>query len=81
MPEIRDYYVHVKDMDISSLHSRRAELIATAPSGQYRDLDDEALAELLAIARQMRKLAAVGIRKTTGVRKPKADKESLDALI
>ena len=41
MPEIRDYYAHVREMDVAALHNRRNEIVATAPSGQYRDLADE----------------------------------------
>jgi hypothetical protein len=81
MPEIRDYYSHVKDMDITQLHQRRNELVSTAPSGQYRDLEDEALAELLAITREMRKRAAVGTKRTAKAPRVKVDKESLDALL
>jgi hypothetical protein len=68
-------------MDITALHTRRNEIVSTVPSGQYRDLGDEQLAELLAISREMRKRAAVGTRKTGSAKKPKADKESLEALI
>jgi hypothetical protein len=78
MPEIRDYYIHVKDMDIAQLHTRALELKAGAT--QYRDMGDEALAELLAVTREMRKRAAIGTRRG-GTKKPKSDKESLEALI
>lgn len=82
MPEIRDYYSHVKDMDIVDLHTRRNEIVSSVPSGQYRDLSDEALAELLAISREMRKRAAVGTKRNVGKKsKPPTDKESLEALI
>lgn len=81
MPEIRDYYLHVKDMDLASLHTRRNEIVSSVPAGQYRDLGDEALAELLAISREMRKRAAVGTKRTAKKSKAPADKESLEALI
>lgn len=80
MPEIRDYYAYVKTLDVPALDARRNELMASSPTGQYRDLPDEALAELLAISRERRKRAAVSPKRANG-RKPKADKESLDALI
>lgn len=81
MPEIRDYYTAVKDMDIPDLHARRNELVGSTTPGQYRDLPDETLAELLAIARELRKRAAISPKRTAGPRKPKADKQSLDSLI
>ena len=83
MPEIRDYYTHVKELDIPGLHQRKNELLAGRAPGEFRQLDDEALAELLAITRELRKRAAVSPKRSggSGSRKPKADKESLDALI
>lgn len=83
MPEIRDYYVYVKDLDIAALHQRKNDLLAGKLPGEYRDLDDDALAELLAITRELRKRAAVSPKRANGGRKPKTpkDKESLDALI
>lgn len=78
MPEIRDYYSHVRDLDIPALHSRRNELLATG-NGAFTSLSDENLAELLAVTRELRKRAAISPRRSA--RKAKEDKDSLDSII
>lgn len=89
MPEIRDYYTEVKDMDLPSLHTKRQEILdqapfVTTPDGQMRDfsaLGDDALAYLLAVTRQLRKHAAIGTKTKSGApRKPKAP-VTLDDLL
>lgn len=81
MPEIRDYYSHVKDMDLPALHGRRNEIMAGKSPGEFRTLDDESLAELLAITRELRKRAVVSPTRTARKKKTRTEEESLDALI
>ena len=79
MPEIRDYYTFVKDLDIPALHMRRNELLAQG-QGTFASLPDDALIELLAVTRELRKRAAISPKRNS-VRKTKEDKDSLDSII
>lgn len=86
MPEIRDYYTDVKDMDLPTLHEKRQALLDQAPTGpdgqrDYASLGDDTLAYLLAVTRQLRKHAAIGTKARSGApRKPKAE-VTLDDLL
>lgn len=85
MPEIRDYYTDVKDMDLPTLHEKRQSLLDQAPRGtdgvpDYGALGDDTLAYLLAVTRQLRKHAAIGTKTKSGPRKPKAE-VTLDDLL
>lgn len=80
MPEIRDYYTFVRDLDIPALHTRRNELLAKG-NGAFASLPDDALIELLAVTRELRKRAAISPKRTSVTRKPKEDKDSLESII
>jgi len=77
MPEIRDYYAHVKDLDVPALHNRRNELLA-AGNGAFASLPEESLAELLAVTRELRKRAAISPKRTS---KKREDKDDLASII
>lgn len=78
MPDIRDVYTEVDAMELPQLHSRRDELITLAPEGDPSKLDDDALTELLAINRALRKkIAANTGRKRTTTPKEKPSLEDL----
>jgi hypothetical protein len=92
MPEIRDsdIYILVAAKDSLTLQTRYDELNVALVGTDYRALDadrlalyDEQLTERLAIARELRKRAAVGTRKSGSPKtpKPKADKGSLADLL
>ncbi|HEY0723360.1 MAG TPA: hypothetical protein VGD41_05135 [Pyrinomonadaceae bacterium] len=80
MPEIRDYYIHVRDLDIPALHNRRNELLASG-QGSFASLPDESLAELLAVTRELRKRAAIAPKRTTAPKKSRESKDDLESII
>lgn len=63
MPEISEHFSHLEDLEVHELQARREELKNSAPEGNFENLDEESLAELLQITRLLRKKAAVGKRK------------------
>ena len=58
MTEVRDLFPDIEAKDTPWLHTRMEELRSSAPSGNFRELSDEALSELLVITRALRKRAA-----------------------
>jgi len=85
MPEIRDIYTDTEQMDIGTLHTRRAAIIESAPknddgSPRFTDLGDEPLSELLAINRALRKKVATangGKKASVSKKQPKPSLEDL----
>ena len=58
MTEVRDLFPQIEKLDTPALHTRMEELRSSAPGGNFRELSDEALSELLCITRALRKRAA-----------------------
>jgi hypothetical protein len=58
MPEVRDVYADTEALELPDLHRRRDEITASAPDGDYSKLSDDALCELLAVNRALRKKTA-----------------------
>jgi hypothetical protein len=77
MPNVMDAFEHLNSLDTTALFARRQALINLAPSGKYKDLPDEALQELVAIARVLRRKAN-GPARVAASRKPTIP--TLDAL-
>lgn len=57
MPEVRDSFPDLENLDIGALHERRNNILASA-NGDFEKLPDEPLAELLQIGRVLRRKAA-----------------------
>lgn len=78
MPELNDYFSHLNNLSEHELTDRREVLQATA-NGDYTNLEDEALSELFAITRTLRKKAVT----STGRKRkaPKTKTEDLDAVL
>jgi len=55
MTNVMDGFRHLDSMTPVDLLSRRSTLIGAAPNGDYRQLSDESLQELVAIARVLRR--------------------------
>jgi len=55
MSNLMDSFKHLDEMSPAQLFERRANLIGAAPNGDYKKLSDEALQELVAIARVLRR--------------------------
>jgi cytochrome c553 len=78
MTNVMDAFEHLNSLSQSQLFERRTALVGQAPNGDYRALSDEALQELVAISRVLR-------RKTSSTPKPPASRKgnaipSLDAI-
>ena len=58
MTNVMDAFGHLDTMTQPQLFERRSNLVSAAPSGDYRQLTDEALQELVAISRVLRRKAA-----------------------
>lgn len=69
-----DSFKHLNDMTQLQLFERRSVLVGSAPNGDYRALTDEALQELVAIHRILRR--STGAKATS--RKP--DIPTLESL-
>lgn len=83
MPDIRDVYAETELLDLPALHTRREELIASAPEGDLQKLSDEALSEMLAISRALRKKVAAnagGTRKSASTPRAKKGPTDLEDL-
>lgn len=65
MTDLRDGYKHLDSMSQVQLLERRTALIGSAPNGDYHQLSDEVLQELVAIHRVMRRHSGGGKPKTT----------------
>ena len=57
---VMDDFRHIEDWSHAQLLDRRTALIGTSPSGDYRQLADEALQELVAIHRVLRRKTSTG---------------------
>lgn len=78
MPDIMKDYEHLNSWDENKLLIRQMELKATAPNGNYGQLSDETLQELLAIGRVLRKRTTAPTAKSAAGKRAPAP--SLDAL-
>jgi hypothetical protein len=77
MTNLMDDFKHLNDMSSVQLFERRSTLIGAAPNGDFKSLTDEALQELVAIARVLRKKVTPQSRISGGKRAPAP---TLDAL-
>lgn len=55
MTDVMDAFDHLNQMSQIQLFERRSALVGSAPNGDYRQLSDEVLQELVAIHRILRK--------------------------
>ena len=55
MTNVMDAFGHLDTMTQPQLFERRSHLVSAAPNGDYRQLSDEALQELVAISRVLRR--------------------------
>lgn len=78
MPDIMKDYEHLNTYDDNRLFTRQSELKGSAPAGNFSLLSDEALQELLAIARVLRRRTTAPTAKSTSSKRAAAP--SLDAL-
>jgi hypothetical protein len=53
--DVMDAYKHLESLTQVQLFERRNALIGSAPSGDYRQLSDESLQELIVIVRILRR--------------------------
>ena len=60
MSNVMDAFAHLDAMTATQLFERRTTLIGTSPQGDYKDLSDEALQELVAISRVLRRKSTSG---------------------
>jgi hypothetical protein len=72
-----DQFEHLNSLTPIQLFERRSNLIGAAPNGDFKQLSDEALQELVAIARVLRKKTTPQTR-ISGWKK--APPPTLDAL-
>ena len=81
MPDIKNVYADADAMELPDLHARREALLASAPMGDTQLLSDDALSELLAVNRALRrKVATSGASRRTAAPKKKT-KATLDDLL
>lgn len=55
MTDVMDAFKHLDSMSQIQLFERRSALVGSAPNGDYRQLSDETLQELVAIHRILRR--------------------------
>lgn len=74
MTDVMDEFKHLDSLSQVQLFERRTQLVGSAPNGDYRQLSDEALQELVAIHRIL--------RRTSGSKTPRVKDEipTLDML-
>jgi hypothetical protein len=77
MTNLMDDFAHLNTMTPVQLFERRSALIGAAPNGDFKQLTDEALQELVAIARVLRKKVTPQSRITGGKRAPAPTLDSL----
>jgi hypothetical protein len=65
-----DDFLHLNDCTPVQLFERRSTLIGQAPDGNFKLLSDDALRELVAIARILRKKVSPTATRTSTPRKP-----------
>lgn len=70
---VMDQFQHLDNMTQAQLFERRTALIGTAPNGDYKDLPDEVLMELVAIHRVLR-------RRTAPATKPSVSRKGRDII-
>jgi hypothetical protein len=58
MSNVMDEFQHLDGMSQTQLFERRSSLIGSAPNGDYKQLTDEVLQELVAIHRVLRRKSA-----------------------
>lgn len=68
MPDIGQDYPHLNDFTQDQLYQRRTELIGAAPSGDFKQLTDAVLMELVVIARVLRKRTSAPRSSSSGSR-------------
>jgi hypothetical protein len=73
MSNVMDDFQHLDKMNHTQLFERRTTLIGTAPNGDYKQLSDEVLQELVAIHRVLR-------RKTSPAGKPAAQRKGANIV-
>lgn len=78
MSDVMTLFPHLAGYDQTQLFQRRVAILAEAPAGDMKQLSDEALQELMAIARHLRKKAAPP--SATKSSNKRAVAPSLDAL-
>lgn len=78
MPDIMIDYAHLNSWDENKLFNRQSELKGSVAPGDFGRLSDEALQELLAIARVLRKRTTSPSAKISSGKRAPAP--SLDAL-
>lgn len=90
MPDIRDVYADIETLELPALHARREAIIQSAPKiagtnePNYDALEDEPLAELLAINRALRKKIAAntgGTRRASSTPRAKAAPRDIGDLL
>lgn len=77
MPNVMDAFEHLNGLTETQLFARRAALISASPNGDFKDLSDEVLQELVAIHRILRRKTSSTPRVSVG---RKAIVPSLDIL-
>ncbi len=77
MTEVRDIYPEIEKLELHELHAKKDSILARG-AGNYKDLDDDSLAELVAVTRALRKRAAAP--GTGGPRKPRASTKKVASL-
>lgn len=55
MTNVMNEFPHLDNMSATQLFERRSQLIGSAPNGDYKQLPDEVLMELVAIHRVLRR--------------------------
>lgn len=79
MSNVMDAFQHLDSMSQTQLFERRTALIGSAPNGDYKQLDDNALMELVAIHRVLRRKSS-SPAKVSAPRKGGAMIPSLDNI-
>jgi len=62
MTNVMDDFRHLEGLSQTQLFERRSALIGSAPSGDYKQLSDEVLQELVAIHRVLRRKTSSGTK-------------------
>jgi hypothetical protein len=62
MTNVMDSFQHLEGMSQTQLFERRTTLIGSAPDGDYKQLPDETLQELVAIHRVLRRKTSSGTK-------------------
>lgn len=73
MTNVMDAFQHLDSMSQTQLFERRTALIGSAPDGDYKQLSDEVLQELVAIHRVLR-------RKSSPATKPSVSRKGANMV-